>query len=156
VEALTVLVSLVYLSTLLLGLLSGVLLFVIVVSAPAWRAWPPADVRAWFTDNEPRLTVLMFPLSAGSVAASGAALFVGIVTDTTAVAWLGFAAAGAAGVGTVTLLFNEPINQVLTAPAPPGGDLVESLLGRWLVWHRVRFGLALFAFACAVFAVRAL
>lgn len=150
------LVLLVYLSTLLLGLLSGVLLFVIVVSAPAWRAWSATDVREWFADNAPRLTVLMFAVSAGSVGASGAALVVGILSDTPGVAWLGFAAAGAAGVGAVTLIFNEPINQVLTAPAAPGDDLVESLLGRWLVWHRVRFGLALFAFACAVFGVRTL
>ncbi len=150
------LVVLVCLSALLLGLLSGVLLFVVVVSAPAWRTRSPTEVRAWFTDNVPRVGMLMFPLSAGSVGVSGAALLVGIATDASGLAWLGFAAAGAAAVGAITLVFNEPINQVLTAPASPGDELVESLLERWLVWHRVRFALALFAFASAVLAVRAL
>ena len=95
-------------------------------------------------------------LSAGSVGVSGAALLVGIAADASGLAWLGFAAAGAVAVGAITLVFNEPINQVLTAPASPGDVLVESLLVRWLVWHRVRFALALFAFASAVLAVRAL
>ena len=140
-------------SATLTGLLAGAMLFLRVVLLPFWQQLPPAEFRAWFARNAPRIRALMVPLGVGAAAASvGAAAAQAARKEDARPS--SAAAAGAVAVVAVTVTVNEPANERFVS-----GDLEDdatvSLLARWARWHDVRVALGLVSAVAAVHALSA-
>src|SRR5438093_8563443 len=95
-------------SALLLGLVTGAMLFIAVALVPFWRALPPAEFRAWFAANVFQIGALMFPLGVAAAIASATSFVLGRRLPSRT--WRLTAAAGAVAVVIVTLAVNEPAN----------------------------------------------
>jgi hypothetical protein len=102
-------------SALLLGFLSGAGLFVALVAVPFWRELPASEFRLWFAANWHRVAWLMVPLGAGATLTSVAGWVVGRSSPQARRFWLAAAAAASLGATAVTLLVNEPANQLFGA-----------------------------------------
>lgn len=138
------------LSALALGLLAGAMVFIALAVAPFWQSLPPAEFRAWFAANAPRIARVMFPLGGVAAAASIAAWFVERRASGTRTASLALAAACSAGLLLITLLVNEPANQRFAAPNGLSDPETTALLARWVRWHGARVALGLVAFGATL------
>ncbi len=130
------------LTALVLGLLAGAMLTILVVLVPFWTAAPPAEFRAWFAANAPRIRALMVPLGV----AGGLGVIATVVATRGARAWPLAAAACALGVIAITVLVNEPANARFVDPSALAEREVPALLAHWVRWHRVRVVLGVAGF----------
>ena len=141
------------LACLLLGLLTGAMLFVGDVLVPFWSSMSPGDFVAWFAVNAPRIRALMVPLGATAGLASVSAVMLGHVDPPARRVWQGAAGIAAVVVVALTVLVLEPMNARLLAAPALAPDEVVALLGDWRRWHLLRAGFGLAGFYCAVRAV---
>ena len=137
----------------LLGLLAGAMLAIAVGVVPYWRGLPPAEFRAWFGAHAWRIGALMRPLGGSAVVVAGAAWFGARRSSGSRRVWLGLAAISALGVLVVTLVVNEPANELFAHPGALTDAATAALLVRWMRWHWVRVGLGVLGFYAALRAV---
>lgn len=142
-------------SALLLGFLSGAGLFVALVAVPFWRELPASEFRLWFAANWHRVAWLMVPLGGGETLASVAAWIVGHRSPRARRFWLAAAAAASLGATAVTLLVNEPANQLFGSTRVLADSETTALLARWSAWHWAREALAAGGFYAALRALSA-
>jgi len=143
------------LACLLLGVLSGAMLFIGDVLVPLWSAMPPEGFVAWFAENAPRIRALMVPLGATAALASVSAVMLGRFDPTPRRAWQAAAGINAVLIVALTVLLLEPMNERFVAVPPLPPEEVSAMLARWRRWHLLRTGLGLAGFYCAVRAVAA-
>ena len=143
--------SLSFASATLTGLLAGAMLFLRVVLLPFWQQLPPAEFRAWFTENAPRIRRLMVPLGVGAAAASVGAAAAQAVSRGDARS-SSAAAAGAVAVVAVTVTVNEPANEKFVS-GKLDDDATVTLLARWARWHDLRVALGLVSAVAAAHAL---
>ena len=136
-------------SKLLTGLFAGAMLLIATSWLPYWRSLPAGDFRPWFTANSHYLGRVMVPLGISCTAAAAAALGYAILRDA-AVATAGLQVAALLAVLAIYFAGNKPINDRLVSDAELSDTRVKGLLRRWAVFHWVRVGLGLVAFAAAV------
>lgn len=143
------------LACLLLGLLTGGMIFIGDVLVPYWMALPPDQFVVWFTQNAPPIRALMVPLGATAGLASVSAVMLGRYDPTARRAWQGAAGISAVLVVALTVLVLEPMNDRFVAVPPVPLEDVPAMLARWRRWHLLRAGFGLAGFYCAVRAVAA-
>lgn len=136
-------------SVLLLGLLVGAMLLIAVAIAPYWRALPPAEFRTWFAANSHRIGGLMIPLGMGATICTVAALLLGLGTQGRR-GWLLVAALSAVAVVAITMVVNEPANELFATAGALTDGQTSALLERWVVWHWIRVTLGLVGFGAAI------
>jgi hypothetical protein len=145
--------TLMMLTCLVLGLLSGGMLVIGVAFVSFWKTLSPADFQAWFASHSHLIGRLMIPLGIGGVAATVAALAAYWRGPVTCRRWLFVAAFSAVGV-----MVTYPIFFAATNEAFERGGLADStvraLLDRWAVWHWVRTGLGIVGFFAALRALQ--
>jgi anthrone oxygenase-like protein len=141
------------LAAFLLGLLAGAMLLIAVALAPYWQTLPPLAFRGWFALHAWRIGRLMRPLGAGAVLVASVAWIGAWRSSDPRRDWRGVAALAALGVLVVTLIVNEPANELFIRPGPLTDGATTALLGRWIRWHWVRVGLGMLGFYAALRAV---
>ncbi|HSV05862.1 MAG TPA: anthrone oxygenase family protein [Candidatus Binatus sp.] len=142
------------LTAFLLGLLAGAMLLIAVAVAPYWQTLPPLAFRGWFALHAWRIGRLMRPLGAGAVLVAGVAWLGARRSPDGRRVGSGVAALAALGVLLVTLVVNEPANQLFSQPGVLTDGATTALLARWIRWHWVRVGLGMLGFWAALRAVR--
>jgi len=148
-----VLTVLARLTAFLLGLLAGAMLLIAVGVAPFWQAVPPLAFRGWFALHAWRIGRLMRPLGAGAALVAGIAWMGAWRSTDGRRVWRGMAALAAVGVALITLLVNEPANQLFARPGALTDDATAALLVSWMRWHWVRVGLGMLGFYAALRAI---
>ena len=141
------------LAAFLLGLLAGAMLDIGVGLVPYWQGLPPAEFRAWFGAHAWRIGGLMRPLGGSAVVVVGAAWIGARRVSGSRRVWLGLAAIATLGVLVITLVVNEPANELFGHPGALSDAATAALLVRWMRWHWVRVGLGVLGFYAALRAV---
>ena len=145
--------TLVVLTCLVLGLLTGGMLVIGVSFISFWKSLSPSDFLAWFASYSHLVGRLMIPLGAGSVAASVATLVACWSGPATRRRWLLLAALSAIGVMVTYPIFFAATNEAFVR----GGlsdSAARSLLDRWAAWHWIRTGLGIVGFCAALRALQ--
>jgi hypothetical protein len=145
--------TLMVLTCLVLGLLTGGMLVIGASFISFWKSLSPSDFQAWFASYSHLIGRLMIPLGAGSVAASVATLVACWSGPTTRRRWLLLAALSAIGVMGTYPIFFAATNEAFVR----GGlsdSAVRSLLDRWAAWHWIRSGLGIVGFFAALQALQ--
>ena len=141
--------TLMLLTCLVLGLLSGGMLVIGVSLVSFWKSLAPSDFQAWFAAYAHLVGRLMIPLGVGAIAVTVAAVAACWRGSATARCWLLIAAVAALGVMATYPLFFAAANEAFAR-----GDLSDaaarSLLDRWATWHWFRTGLGALGFVAAL------
>ena len=95
----------------------------------------------------------MRPLGGSAVVVAGAAWIGARRVSGSRRVWLGLAAIATLGVLVITLVVNEPANELFGHPGALSDAATAALLVRWMRWHWVRVGLGLLGFYAALRAV---
>jgi MFS family permease len=139
--------TLLILTCLVLGLLTGGMLMIGVSLVSFWKSLSPSEFQAWFRSHSHLIGRVMIPLGIGGVAATLAAVVA--CWRGPARRWLLIAALSATGV-----MLTYPLVFASTNAAFVAGGLSDSetraLLTRWERWHWVRTGLGALAFVAAL------
>jgi len=138
------------LAAFLLGLVAGAMLLTAVGVAPFWQTLPPLAFRGWFALHAWRIGRLMRPLGAAAVLVAGVAWIGARRSSDGRSIWRGITARAALGVLLVTLVVNEPANELFARPGALTDAATTALLVGWVRWHWVRVGLGVVAFYAAL------
>jgi hypothetical protein len=142
------------LSTLMLGLLAGAMLFILMILVPYWSSLEPATFRAWFATNYNRLFNLFVPLGFGATLIAIGAAASGWRRQMRKLRWLILAAASAVATVLITLAVNEPANLRFIAPGGLSDSETTVLLQHWIFWHSIRVALGIAAFFASIVALK--
>ncbi|HEY6420850.1 MAG TPA: DUF1772 domain-containing protein [Candidatus Binataceae bacterium] len=141
--------ALISLSTLSLGLSCGAMLLITLVLFPWLAILSLSELRAWSALNGGALRHLMYPVGTIATLATVAAYVVGRAEPWPQRAWLLTAALAIIVVGVVTLVFNEPVNQLILGATPIADAEFPVMIDRWIFWNWARLPFALLAFYAA-------
>ena len=141
--------TLLILTCLVLGFLSGGMLVIGVSLVSFWKSLAPSDFQAWFAAHAHLVGRLMIPLGVGAIVVTVAAVAACWRGSATTRCWLLIAAVSAIGVMATYPLFFAAANEAFAR-----GDLSDatarSLLDRWATWHWFRTGLGALGFVAAL------
>ncbi len=141
--------TLMMVTCLVLGLLTGGMLVIGIAFVSFWKSLGPSEFQAWFASYSHLIGRLMIPLGAGSIAATVATLVACWSGAATRRRWLLIAALSAIGVMVTYPVFFAGTNEAFVR----GGlsdSTVRSLLDRWAAWHWIRTGLGVVGFFAAL------
>jgi hypothetical protein len=141
--------SLLILTCLVLGLLTGGMLVIGVSLVSFWKSLSPSDFQAWFASHAHLVGRLMIPLGAAGIAVTVAAVIAGWRGPATDRRWLLIAAVSAMGVMLTYPLFFTATNEAF-ARGGLSDAAARSLLDRWATWHWIRTGLGALGFLAAL------
>ncbi|MFN7954309.1 MAG: hypothetical protein U0610_21465 [bacterium] len=133
-----------------LGLTAGALLAEAGLLVPFWRSAKPEVFLAWYREHAQRLVRFFGPLEIAAAVSAGLAALLGWIGNHPNAALLAAAAFGALAVlATFPLYFQRANASFASGSISLAG--VPDELRRWAHWHFARTGIAIAAFACAVF-----
>jgi Domain of unknown function (DUF1772) len=137
------------LTCLLLGLLTGGMLVIGVSLVSFWKSLSPSAFQAWFASHSHLIGRLMIALGFGGVASALVAVLACWRGPATCGRWLLVATFSVVGVMVTYPIFFAAANEAFER----GGlsDLaVPALLDRWVAWHWFRTGLGTLGFVAAL------
>jgi Domain of unknown function (DUF1772) len=141
--------TLLIVTCLVLGLLTGGMLVIGVSLVSFWKSLSPSDFQAWFATYSHLIGRLMILLGVGAIAVTVAAVGACWRGAATARRWLLIAAVAAMGVMVTYPFFFEATNAAFVR-----GGLSDAaarlLLDRWETWHWIRTGLGAVGFVAAL------
>jgi MFS family permease len=143
--------TLMILTCLVLGLLTGGMLVIGVSLVSFWKSLSPSEFQAWFASYSHLLGRVMIPLGIGCVAATVAAVVA--CWRGPARRWLLIAAFSAMGVMVTYPLVFARTNAAFVAGGLSDSE-ARSLLTRWETWHWVRTGLGALGFVASLRALQ--
>jgi hypothetical protein len=137
------------LTCLILGLLTGGMLVIGVSLVSFWKSLSPRDFQAWFASHAHLIGRVMIPLGVGGSTVAVAAVVACWPGSATDRRWLLIAAVSAIGVMITYPLFFAATNEAF-ARGGLSDAAVRSLLDRWAIWHWIRTALGALGFVAAL------